>query len=676
MSDLTIEWGSDSLCATFLCGDHPVLLAHLSAGNGGPGMVHAQPLVEVFTAAEQRGRTSQGYVRSAVGERLRYRDHTADERTLSIRQFDVVSGLLVTSEFEIAPGTSGLRAMVTVINESEHDVVLTAMTTLTLGLGDPADLRLLWGESEWLAEGRWHEQPLRQALPDLNLALHGQDGRGRFTRTSHGSWSTGEFLPTGVLFGRSGLAWQVESSAGWHWELGQTARGCYLSLLGPTDAEHQFAQRLAPGQSFTTVPVGVAVADGGRDAALAALTDYRRTLRPPQGQLPVIYNDFMNTLMADPSTEKLLPLIGAAAEAGAEYFCVDAGWFDDSKDWWSSIGAWQEAPTRFTGGLSSVFGAIHAAGMRSGIWLEPEIVGIDSPVAGELPDEAFFRRFGTRVVEDRRYHLDLRHPAAVEHLDRTVDRLVADLGISFLKLDYNINPGVGTGEHAGAGLLGHTRALRSWLRSIQHRHPGLLVENCASGAMRMDYSLLSVTHLQSTSDQQDHLRYPPIAVSAPASVLPEQCGNWAYPSAAMTDQETVFAMVSGIMGRLYLSGFLPELRPSQRHLVHQAVEVHKRWRSRIALAHPRWPLGLPGWDDDVLALALQAPGEDALLAVWSRGAGRQVRLDGLDAREVSVVYPADADPWHAHADGSVTLDVPDGPAARVFSVRSTRKATW
>jgi len=104
--------------------------------------------------------------------------------------------------------------------------------------------------------------------------------------------------------------------------------------------------------------------------------------------------------------------------------------------------------------------------MVPGLWLEPEVVGVDSPVAAELPPDAFFRRGGVRVADCGRYQLDLRHPAAVAHLDRVVDRLVCDLGAGYLKLDYNINIGPGTetdGAAAGVGLLGHNRALLRWL---------------------------------------------------------------------------------------------------------------------------------------------------------------------------------------------------------------------
>ena len=72
------------------------------------------------------------------------------------------------------------------------------------------------------------------------------------------------------------------------------------------------------------------------------------------------------------------------------------------------------------------------------------MIGVRSPMADKLPAEAFLQRGGVRVVEHDRYHLDLRHPGAVAHLDEVVDRLVEQLGVGYLKLDYNIDPGAGT----------------------------------------------------------------------------------------------------------------------------------------------------------------------------------------------------------------------------------------
>ncbi len=675
--------------------DQPVSLAGFfgCAGFGSEGV----GMVEVFTLQEQRARTSQAYVRSAVGERLRFTGYdltvAGESKTLTVTQRDDYSGLVVRTRLTRFGSVPAITVTNTVTNESLVPVTLTVISSLLVGIGssesDLAETTIALGESEWLAEGRWREQPLRDVVPYLNLRFHGQDGRGRFARTSHGAWSTGEHVPAGVLTrhdDRTAMAWQIETSGAWYQEVSQRAQGAVLGLFGPTDAEHSFAHQLAPGASFESVPATVAVVAGGRDAAIGALTQYRRAIRlgrPADAALPVIYNDFMNTLMGEPTTEKLLPLIDGAARAGAEYFCIDAGWFADPTigDWWSTIGEWREATSRFSNGLDEIIDAIHTAGMRSGLWLEPEIVGAVSPAATELPDEAFFQRHGVRVREHDRFHLDFRHPAAREHLDRTVDHLVETYGVSYFKLDYNINPGVGTDLSAsepGDGLLGHTRAFRDWLIAVQERHPKVLFENCSSGAMRMDSSLVSVSHLQSTSDQQDYRLYPPIAASAPVSMPPEQCGNWAYPVAGWSEEETGFSLVAGIMGRLYLSGFLNELDATQFGLVQSAVAVHRSLRDDIATSLPFYPTGLPGWDDDILSLGLQMSDGSALVAIWSRGdAGASRHLDlplplSANAVVAEQVFP----PVASHPEWAVTstegepvVDVPAGTAARILRFR-------
>ncbi|WP_241377644.1 glycoside hydrolase family 36 protein [Glycomyces sp. L485] len=646
------------------------------------------PLVELFTAEEQRGRTSQAYFRSAVGGRLRYVGHQVQDLPeadqVTVTQRDERTGLVVHSTLTRPVGTRAVRVQNTVENSGATTVLLTAVSTATFGFGTSENsldgFTLATAQSEWLAENRWRERPLRDLLPRLALDLHGQDGRGHFGLSSHGAWSTGEHLAAGMLADAAtgeAVAWQLETSAAWHCDIAQAMSGGVASLLGPTDLEHQFAHELEPGDSFTTVPVAVAVSSDGRDGAIAELTRYRRWIRESRvadEALPVVYNDFMNTLMGQPSTEALTPLIDAAADAGAEYFCIDAGWFADPAigDWWSTVGEWREAPGRFTNGLKAVIDHIHARGMRSGIWLEPEIVGVSSPAARSLPDEAFFQRFGRRVQEHERYHLDFRHPAARAHLDETVDHLVGHYGVSFLKLDYNINPGAGTewrATTAGDGLLAHTRAFRDWLVETQERHPGLLIENCSSGAMRADYALLSATHLQSTSDQQDFRLYPPVAASAPATILPEQCGNWAYPHVDMTDEETAFTLVTGLSGRLYLSGFLHELRPEQSALVRDAVAVHKSLRDRLPHAVPSWPLGLPDWDAASLCLALDLGDGRTLLAVWDRGPGAStIEITGL-AGTVTEVFPRKLEPWTVNqTDNVIYLKSVTGPSARVFTI--------
>lgn len=96
----------------------------------------------------------------------------------------------------------------------------------------------------------------------------------------------------------------------------------------------------------------------------------------------------MNCLWADPTTEKELPLIDAAAKAGCEYFVIDAGWYAKGI-WWDSVGEWKESRERFPKGIRQVTDYIRSKGMIPGIWLELEVIGIHSPKLAELSDDCF-----------------------------------------------------------------------------------------------------------------------------------------------------------------------------------------------------------------------------------------------------------------------------------------------
>ncbi|CAM5675859.1 alpha-galactosidase [Streptomyces canus] len=648
------------------------------------------PLVEVTATGHGRLWSGERFIETAIGDRLTYRDHETvgeggGERT-TIRLADPETGLVAEAVLETAPGAGFLRSRVRLVNEGSTPLRLESVSILTVGgitdvTGGLDGLTLHWADNDWLAECRWRQAPFRDQVVPLNRPAHGHEGRGCFERSSQGSWSTGRHLPMGALTDLSGRAWlwQIESSAGWRFETGEREGAAYVALFGPDDAHHQWQHTLAPGEDFHTVPaVLVRGETGGLDAAFGELTDYRRLIRrdhPDHRALPVIYNDYMNTLMGDPTTDKLLPLVEAAGRAGAEVFVIDAGWYDDdAQGWWDAVGAWQPARGRFPRGIQEVLDAIRGHGMVPGLWLEPEVVGVRSPLADTLPPEAFFRRGGLRVTEHGRHHLDLRHPAARAHLDAVVDRLVGEWGVGYLKLDYNINIGPGTEngpESPGSGLLGHHRAHLDWMSAVLDRHPGLVLENCGSGGLRMDYAQLAVTQLQSTSDQQDLLRYPPIAASAATAVAPEQAAVWAYPQPDHTPDRIAFTLTGALLGRIHLSGFLDRMNDEQFELVRSAIRVYKDIRPEIADARPFWPLGLPDWEDGWIAHGLR--GRDAtLVAVWRRERAdapesRTLTLAHLRGVEVrpEVLQPATADAtveWDA-VGGKLTVVLPRADTA-------------
>ncbi|GAA2036788.1 hypothetical protein GCM10009819_21760 [Agromyces tropicus] len=688
---LVLEWGADA----------PVRVTGLRR-RGQLIPVHPVPFVEIVTTDRGHVPASDRLAHTEVGAMLRYVDHSQESDRLAdrltIRQS--APGLeadLTLESFRAAD--AAIRATVEV-RSTDDTIVLRSVTSWSSGF-TPVDTgsdekfagwQRISGTSDWLGEGRWTRTPLRgPEFPHLAESLTGHDPRGAWAATSDGTWSTGRDLPVGALESIPldlGIAWQVEHNGAWRWEIGEDTDGGYISLSGPTDDDSAWTRVLRPGESFRTVPATIAVGDDFVHA-VAALTDFRRAARrahPDNTAMPVVFNDYMNTLDGDPTTDKLLPLVEAAAKVGAEIFCIDAGWYDDSGHWWDSVGEWAPSTTRFPGGLAEVIDAIRDKGMVPGLWLEPEVIGVRSPVAAALPPEAFLQRHGRRLVEHHRYHLDLRHPAAIEHLDAVVDRLVRDFGIGFFKFDYNINPGPGT-DHAadsvGDGLLQHNRALLAWLDRLLDRYPDLVIENCASGAMRMDFAMLSRLAMQSTSDQQDFTKYPPIAASAPISLLPEQAASWAYPQPEMSDEAVAFCLVTGLLGRFYVSGYLNRMDARQLALVAEAVATAKSLREPIATGHPYWPAGLPGWTDPWLALGVR--GRDAdLVSIWRRGGPTttSLRFPHLVGRDIraTTVFPIDLPEWRTEWDaatGTLNVHAPDADiAARTLrlTVRTESRA--
>jgi len=576
-----------------------------------------------------------------------------------------------------------VRVRSEVRNTGDDTLTLTYVSSLALtGFGDIAGLAVHEARNAWTAELRWQRLTAEQAgLVGIGPEPQGTS-KGRHAVTGTGTWSTGDFLPMGGVEHRDlAWVWQVEHNGGWHWELADLHHDAYLQAGGPTDREHHWRQPLAPGERFTTVPVAVAAVHGDLGAGLRALTEHRRATRRPardHTDLPVIFNDYMNCLMGDATEEKLGPLIDAAAEAGAEYFVIDAGWYAEDGGWWDTVGAWEPSSARYPSGLGATIDRIRAAGMAPGLWLEPEVVGVRSPVVDELPADAFFTDGGRKRAENGRYHLDYRSAAVRKRMDRVVDRLVDEFGVRYFKLDYNVDIAPGTdaaGESPGAGLLGHNLAYLAWLDGVLDRHPGLVLENCASGGMRMDFAMLSRLAIQSTSDQTDHLRYVPIAVAAPSAVPPEQGAVWAYPQPEHGPEEASLCLVNALLGRVHLSGRIDLMDAGQRARVRTALDVYKGHRRLLATGSPQWPLGLPGWYDRWLALAVNA-GDTSLLAVWYRGSGPEsvtIPLPWLANATAEVSFPADLPTEFALDGHELTVSLPSGPAARLFRLHRRRQ---
>lgn len=653
-------------------------------------------LVEVNISGLDRPLERHGnkYIVTAPGYRLKFKDFrdTGNQlgRKLEIVTFDDETGLEVVSHFQFYNGISVARTWTTVTNNGKDDVTLEYVSSFALTgiekeglLSQDEKMALRVCHNSWQRELQWQEYTLPQLGVELCQPLKEQHSSKAIAFTNVGNWSAKEYIPMGYLENKetnTSLFWQIEHNGSWHWEISDQEGHLYLQLSGPSEIESHWSKNLRNGEAFESVPCSVGVCTGGFDNAMGELTKYRRKIRRRNRDnetLAVIFNDYMNCLWGDPTTEKEIPLIDAAAEAGCEYFCIDAGWYDKGF-WWDGVGMWQESKERFPNGLKEVTDYIRSKGMIPGVWLELEVMGIKCPMVNDVCDDTwFFTRHGKRVHDRSRYQLDFRNPKVIAHANEVIDRLVSQYGVGYIKMDYNIEPGIGTeynSDSVGDGLLGHERAYLSWLDSIFKKYPKLIIENCSSGGLRMDYALLSRYSIQSTSDQDDYKRYCTISANAPSALCPEQAAVWSYPMVSGDKEEVVFNMINAMMLRIHQSGHLVNIEPERKALVKEAIGVYKEMRKDIKNALPFWSLGTSEFSDEWVSLGLKTDNA-AYLAVWRRESSKDTCvlpvefLKGRNA-EISCIYPSyneESFSFNKEA-GTVSVKLSKNYSARLFKL--------
>ncbi len=643
-------------------------------------------LVQVKTADYgYEGHHGAKHITAGFSERLRYVSH-ADTRSEDGKRriFTVTQqadDLYVTSHFVFYSDIAAVRFYTTVENRSDREVTLEFVSSCMLfgiskeGGGEwDTKCNVSIPHNTWLGEAQWYAHP----VTELGLAKVGRSTIKPLRVSSTGTFSSDEYLPAGYFentAANTAMMWQIENNGSWMWEMGDEAGELYLLLSGPCQDTAGWWKKLAPGESFDSAPAAVVFSNRGFNGALAEMTKYRRAIRRRNADnetLPVIFNDYMNCLGGDPTTEKLYPLIDAAAKAGCEYFCIDCGWYSDGP-WWNGVGEWMPSKARFPGGICEPLDYIRSKGMVPGLWLEIEVMGIYCPLADTLPDDWFFMRHGKRVMDHGRYQLDFSNPAVRDYASGVIDRLVREYGVGYIKMDYNIEAGIGTEcgtDSFGDGLLRHNRAYLAWLDEIFAKYPELTIECCSSGGMRANYALLSRHSIQSSSDQTDYLKNAVVAAASSAGICPEQCAVWAYPLRDADVENVAMNMINAMLVRIHQSGHLAEISSEGFDMVAQGISVYKKIRGDIKCGLPFYPTGMPHFSDGWFSFGLDC-GETVYLAVW-RISGENdsfdIPLDGVTIQSAECIYPAALETRYSYDRNILRVSL-EKRTARLFKIQ-------
>ncbi len=288
----------------------------------------------------------------------------------------------------------------------------------------------------------------------------------------------------------------------------------------------------------------------------------------------------------DINEHKLLKLASEAAKAGCELFVMDDGWFAERSDDHRSLGDWEVNVKKLPNGISGLAKKVNDLGLSFGLWVEPEMVNVDSDLYREHPDWAMAVP-GKDHAEGRNQRiLDLANPKVQDYVIEAMSRIFSEEGVSYIKWDMNrivsdaYSPYL-SAEQQGEALHRYVLGLYHICDVLFEKFPHILFEGCSSGGCRFDLGMLCYFPQIWASDNTDALcrvkmmtnysyGYPMSTVSAHVSACPN------HQTLRITPLETRFNVAAfGVLG--YECNFC-DMSKEEMEAVKAQIALYKQWR--------------------------------------------------------------------------------------------------
>ncbi|MCY7403780.1 MAG: alpha-galactosidase [Cryobacterium sp.] len=454
---------------------------------------------------------------------------SAGPLTLALLLTDAAFGLNLCTDLELSV-QGVLRLRHTLTNTANSAFELGSLD-VTLPVPDRAaeilDFTGLWSherrpQRSTLGHGVWSRESRhgRPGHDDAFLTVAGSIGFG---------FRAGEVWATHLAWSGDKRSWAEKSS------LGASTVGSG-ELLAPGELS------LAAGESYAS-PWTVAVySNAGLDGLSARLHPWIRSWPAPAPRSrPVVLNTW-EAVYFDHDLPTLIRLADVAARVGVERFVLDDGWFTGRSDDRRALGDWFVDSEGWPDGLHPLIDHVRDAGLDFGLWVEPEMVSLDSDLARQHPDWVL----GPDGAPTWRFQrvLDLDNPDAFAWLLARLHALLTEYPISYLKWDHNRDLLAGSAHR-------QTASLYRLIDAVRESHPGVEIESCASGGARIDLGILSRVDRVWTSDTNDPLERQAIQRYTGVLVPPEYLGGHLGAATAHTTGRTAdlgFRLATALFG--------------------------------------------------------------------------------------------------------------------------------
>ena len=402
---------------------------------------------------------------------------------------------------------------------------------------------------------------------------------------------------------------------------------------------------LAPGEAYESPWVYGSYGEGLNELSGRFHRHLRARSHHPARTRPVLLNTW-EAVYFDHDLEKLGALAEVAASVGVERFVLDDGWFLGRRDDTAGLGDWEVDETVWPGGLHALVDKVTGLGMEFGLWVEPEMVNLDSRLAREHPH--WVLRPGEEVgLPSRQQHvLDLGNPDAYKHVATLLHRLLDTYPIAYLKWDHNrVVTQAGQSGTGRPGVHAHTKAAYRLLDELRRDHPGLEIESCSGGGGRIDLGILERTDRVWASDCIDALDRQKIQRYTQLLLPPELVGTHIGAARSHTTgrvHDLDFRAAAAMWGHLGIEWDLTAVTPDELDRTRRWVALHKRLRPLLHTGtvvvgdHPDpavWVNGVVSPDADEAVYGLTTVGRSS---TWPPG---RVRLPGLDPERRYEVRP-------------------------------------
>jgi alpha-galactosidase len=437
--------------------------------------------------------------------------------------------------------------------------------------------------------GRW----CRERSPQRRLLGHGTHQRSsRRGRTGHDATLV-LMAGTPAFALRSGEVWGVHVAwSGDHEHLVERlpeGAGMHGGVLGGGELLRAGEVRLQPGETYAAPPVLFTWSDEGMDGLAGRIHQHVRA-RPghPRRPRPLVLNTW-EAVYFDHDLDRLKQLADLAKSVGVERFVIDDGWFRHRRDDSAGLGDWYVDEGVWPDGLHPIVDHVRGLGLQVGLWVEPEMVNLDSDLVRAHPDWLLDvvdpADPATAAPSWRGQHvLDLARPDAAAYLLERLDALVGEYGLDYLKWDHNRD--LHAAQHRVGGRLvpgvrSQTLATYAVLDELRRRHPGLEIESCASGGARVDLGILARTDRVWASDTNDAVERQQIQLWTANLLPPELVGSHVGPPRSHTTNRTLdlsFRLATALFGHAGIEWDLTTCTPEELARVRDWAGLYRRLR--------------------------------------------------------------------------------------------------